>query len=630
MSTQQQRNGQPESLARAKASLKERLMLKMKQEVLEELQDTERVVSDALALLEGEEGFLKGLKETFKARLLDRVKQEVIQEVAGEVSDSSLDDVAGDEALTDAKDQFKVRLIDHILQQAVSEVSTEAGWAQDALEVHANGDIVKEARETFKSRLREHVFEQAAEEVGTELGGEAEDLVEQADGERLDEAKEAIKQRLLDHVLQQAIAEIDAEVDVVPEEYMDFADTIDGSLDVEEVVEQVYEDLTQELEASELGISEEETGPGEEKLAEPTAASTKMSFADDQALEEDEDGFFLDDPSAHGNVYATGSDDSREMSYSGDGAVESMEPLPESMTEYVVDNDVNIVINNEEQEDAGREDGSGEFLYFIYGILSGVDVDKELLPKEGINPAFPVYPISHNHASALVSRVSSEDFGQAVRTTHMENPEWVAQHKGAYDVLVEELALLGAFLPFPFGSVYDSESEVRRMLSEISYLDALEKIQGRSQWRIRVFRDVDVLHQQVVEKSPAVQRLMTDIKSQPKGGAQSIKKQMVSTIREEEAAFTDQCTGQVHDRLFSLSDDVELGAMEEGERSDKKELILDASYLVHRDKHAAFRQDIDALTGEFAPLGFEFRVNGPEPPSLFSRFQPEQKLDGVE
>jgi F0F1-type ATP synthase alpha subunit len=50
------------------------------------------------------------------------------------------------------------------------------------------------------------------------------------------------------------------------------------------------------------------------------------------------------------------------------------------------------------------------------------------------------------------------------------------------------------------------------MLSEISYLEALEKIQGRSQWHLKLYRNVEVLHQQVVENSAAVQQLMADIR----------------------------------------------------------------------------------------------------------------------
>ena len=97
------------------------------------------------------------------------------------------------------------------------------------------------------------------------------------------------------------------------------------------------------------------------------------------------------------------------------------------------------------------------------------------------------------------------------------------------------------------------------MISEPRFLDALESIQGRSQWHLKLFRNVDILHQQVLQNSAVVQQLLTDIKSNTGEGAKSIKKKMVSAIREEEAAITDNCTQAVHERLFAHADDVELG-----------------------------------------------------------------------
>ena len=177
----------------------------------------------------------------------------------------------------------------------------------------------------------------------------------------------------------------------------------------------------------------------------------------------------------------------------------------------------------------------------------------------------------------------------------------------------------------PFCTVYTGEDKVAQLFSEINYQDALEKIQGRVQWRVRLYRDVDVLHQQVVENSEAVRKLMADIKSKPKGGAHSIKKQMVSTIHEEEASLTDECTRDVHEKLFDHADDVELGVLESEGGRDKIELILDATYLVHQDHHRAFSDDIERLVGQYATRGFEFEVSGPEPPTLFSQLHPFSK-----
>ena len=54
------------------------------------------------------------------------------------------------------------------------------------------------------------------------------------------------------------------------------------------------------------------------------------------------------------------------------------------------------------------------------------------------------------------------------------------------------------------------------------------------------------------------------------------------------------------------------------------ELILDVTYLVHKEQQEVFVEGIEHLIGEYATLGFEFNVFGPAPPTLFSRLDPAE------
>jgi hypothetical protein len=74
--------------------------------------------------------------------------------------------------------------------------------------------------------------------------------------------------------------------------------------------------------------------------------------------------------------------------------------------------------------------------------------------------------------------------------------------------------------------------------------------------------------------------------------------------------------------LFALSDDLELGALEGEADRDNVELILDATYLIQRDRHDAFMDGVEQMKSEYKSLGFEFEVSGPEPPTLFARLHP--------
>ncbi|MCH8961690.1 MAG: GvpL/GvpF family gas vesicle protein [Bacteroidetes bacterium] len=657
-------DGTSESLARAKATLKDRLRQKMMQEALDELQDTDRVVDEAMDAFAAQEDVLKEAKEAFKQRLIDQVRRQALEEIAAGIDGSSLE--ANAEALTEAKEAFKERLLDQIHRQAIDEVGAEiaqeaieghaeskdlakageafkerlldqirrqaldevgAEIAQEAIEGHAESKDLAKAGEAFKKRLLDQILRQALDEVGAEIDDASGALLERADGDALTEAKDAFKRRLLEHVLQQAIAEIDAEVD----------------LDVEVVTGAVEENAALTLELSENveklhdGLGEPANDPDEPvvdarfwefeniSINEISNPSNEESRSEKEAQGEEDPGFFLSDPTEPGSDFeaaSNGKPAEEPIAFAGDGAWQNADPV-RAVDAYTAD----ASTADASTAHASTADAStASVVYYLYGILSGAAVAQEGLPKEGIEPLYPIYPLNHERIQALVSKVSATEYGEEALQANLFDPMWKDQQAKAHEGFVDRFSREELFLPVPFCTIYESEAEVRTMLSEISYLEALEKIQGRSQWHLKLYRNIEVLHQQVVENSPAVQQLMADIKSKSKEGANSIKKKMVSTIREEEAAMTDNCTKDVHERLFVHAEDVELGTLDGKRNRENVELILDATYLVHKEQQEAFVEGVEQLIGEYATPGFEFSISGPAPPTLFSRLHPAENL----
>lgn len=612
------RDREGESLARAKAALKGRLRQKMVQEVLDEMQNTEPLVEDALSEITAREADLLSVKAAFKAQLLDHVRQQAVAEVVAEINATPLGDERSEGALDAAKEAVKKHLIDdvrrHALEEACFEVKNTPPQADD--------EHLAAARQVFKDRLRDEAVQQVVDDVSADFREASDALVAQAEGSGLAEARAVFKKRLLDHVLQQAIAEIDAEVDIDSE---DLGDTLGVALDESDLeldesdLDEAALQVAEEVERGDLDAMidmdfwhDEPEAEGDEDTDLPEA----LTFPEDgidEIPEGDDENFFLSSPSESGGdcEAASGADIDTLLDFTGDGTWQTAGPLDESW----------LPGETEEGPDDVAEERR-EHVYYLYGVLSGQDIAEDALPKQGLDPAFPIYALPYKHAQALLSMVPADTYYRDALSRSLLDPVWMEEHVRIHEAIVDRIAQHGAFLPVPFGTVYESEAEVRRMLSEISYLEALEKIQGRSQWRVRLYRNVEALHQQVVEKSEAVKNLMAEIKSNPRGGAQSIKKQMVSTIHEEEASITDNCTKEVHERLFALSDDLELGVLEGPADRDTVELILDATYLVQRGRHDAFVEDVERMKAEYKTLGFEFEVSGPEPPTLFSRLHP--------
>ena len=361
----------------------------------------------------------------------------------------------------------------------------------------------------------------------------------------MSKVKDAFKQRLLDHVLQQAIAEIDAEVDLDVEEVMDAAEdhtalTLALTENVEEPDRLGTPADIQDESVVDIHFWEEEDTPTEEisdplieevfdpSIEEILDPPIEVSPSEEERQEEEDNGFFLSDPNEAGSdsaAVSSGEQVEAAFDFAGDGAWQSTEPVGVFDTDEVA--------------------SPASVVYYVYGILSGLDLAPDTLPKKGIDPLFPIYSLVHHHVYALVSKVSAAEYGTEALEVNLLDPAWEEQQARNHDGFVERFSQKGIFLPLPFCTIYESEAEVQRMISDPRLLDVLENIEGRSQWHLKLFRNIDVLHQQVVQNSGVVKQLLTDIKSNKGEGAKSIKKKMVAAIREEEATITDNCTKEV-------------------------------------------------------------------------------------
>ncbi len=643
------REGQREPLARAKENLKDRLLRKMQQDVLEDLQDTDRVVNEALETLSDgaalrdardvlkaqlierlhrdaleaagreaaqeaehaaqqalEAGTLRDAVDAFKAQVLETLRQHAL-EAAGREAAQEAERVAKQaldgEAAQAVKATIKEHLLEQIRQQAVEEVKREAAEG-----LGTGVDALQGVKDAYKERLLEQIRQQAVEEVKREASARAAQESLGVERDALQGVKEALKQRLLENLLQQAIAEIDDEVDVAPVEA--------AALPHEEAAAVIDMDLWEEEDGHLEGI------------LDPDADAAPAEAADEGEADE-ESGFFLsNEPDEPGNASV---DASNADPAAGDGSWQDFDP--ETLAELDPDGAFGGSPDDEapdpppvEAEADAPEEAAPEapeaFAYYLYGIFSGDEALPEALPEAGIDPHYPVITLTHEHIHAVLSRVSLDQFGEAGLAVNLKDAAWTEAHNQAHEALIEQIAAHGTLLPVPFCTVYHSEEQVRDMLSEIAYLDEMERLQGKNQWRLKVYRNRETLHQRVVENSDTVQGLMAEIKSKPRGGAQAVKKKMVATIQEEMALVTDNCTKDVHERLLAAAVDAELGTPAATTDAERGEVILDVTYLVHEDHEQRFQDDVELLRAEYSDLGFDVEVSGPSPPTLFSRFQP--------
>src|SRR6185437_9467022 len=166
-------------------------------------------------------------------------------------------------------------------------------------------------------------------------------------------------------------------------------------------------------------------------------------------------------------------------------------------------------------------------------------------------------------AAALVSRVDAAAYTPDVVEARVGDVEWVGPRAEAHDAVLTWASEQDAVVPFPTFTLYASAESLYGMLRERgAVLNALlQRVTHADEWSVRLFRLDDQMAAVLTAWSPA----------------------MAELERQAGAA------------------------------------ILDAAFLVHRDRGAGFRATVAELGRTLEPRGLRIELSGPWPPYHFVR-----------
>lgn len=275
----------------------------------------------------------------------------------------------------------------------------------------------------------------------------------------------------------------------------------------------------------------------------------------------------------------------------------------------------------------GAEEGYG---YYVYGVVGGdSNQPVEGLPKEGIDPAYPVYALPYQAVQAIVSRVSLQEFGQEVLEANLNDIKWLEAKVRAHQGILETVLANRTLIPMRLCTIYRSESRVQEMLGQHydDFVEALVRLEGKQEWGVKVYCDGETLAHRVGEVSDRVKKFKAEVEQQSSGVAYFLKKKMDETIAEEVERISDEHAQRSHDRLSSHAEEAVVNPLQSKELTGRKEgMILNGAYLVLEEQLTAFRAEMENLKEEYGDLGFSYEMTGPWPPYNFMTISFEEGI----
>jgi len=267
------------------------------------------------------------------------------------------------------------------------------------------------------------------------------------------------------------------------------------------------------------------------------------------------------------------------------------------------------------------EEGKEKYGYYVYGIVKG-DGNRPLqgLPEAGIESDHPVYAVPYQAVQAIVSRVPLEQYDQEPLENNVNDMEWLEEKVRAHQRVLDEVSADHTLIPMKFCTIGRGEDGVQEILAQHyeGFLDALNRLDGKQEWGVKVYCDSDALCRRVLETNERLRDLKSRVAGKTSGAAYFEKKRLEKEIVEEAERVADECAQRSQDRLAAYAETSVINALQDKEITGRKEeMILNGAYLVAEDQFAAFQTELRGLTEEYSGLGFTHELTGPWPPYNF-------------
>jgi hypothetical protein len=262
----------------------------------------------------------------------------------------------------------------------------------------------------------------------------------------------------------------------------------------------------------------------------------------------------------------------------------------------------------------------GRLGWYVYCVIRGTE-RPSLKGVAGVDAAHPIELLAHGDLAAVVSRVRLEEFGSEPLKRNLEDLAWLEPVALAHNAVLAHMRTCDAVVPFRTFTIFGERSRALEMLEhERTYLrDALERLQRRDEWSVKMLADLESLAAiaRGRHRAPATSGAPADQPDTP-GRAFFARKKFDRSISEEASAIAETVARQAHERLREHAAATRLLPRQNPRISGRAgEMVLNGAYLVDRSAVAEFANAIEQVRQGECPNGIELIVSGPFAPYNF-------------
>lgn len=216
----------------------------------------------------------------------------------------------------------------------------------------------------------------------------------------------------------------------------------------------------------------------------------------------------------------------------------------------------------------------------------------------------------------LVYTIPRKDMAAVVSNAPIKKIEPTITELTIHQQVVEAARATSTVLPVRFGTIIKNHDGVTELLnsSYSEFRSKILKLRGLDEFGIKIILEKGTMKKiaaQAKEETPEAKKLAKQMSSSKKGTAYLLKLKHEDLIRKETMKKIDEICGEIHKRLSKVAKDSCLL------QTDLERIILNASYLIDRQRILEFNSQIEQLEEKYRYQGLGFHVGGPWAPFSF-------------
>jgi len=284
------------------------------------------------------------------------------------------------------------------------------------------------------------------------------------------------------------------------------------------------------------------------------------------------------------------------------------------------------VRNNLGREDNLSMGGEEKELIYLYCVT-----DKAPKLKEVENFADKLYFIYRQGIYAVVSKVKENEFSEENLKRNLANLDWIKEKANIHEKIIEGVMKYTRVIPFKFGTIFNTEDNLRVMLGEHSekFKVNLTNLEGKEEWGVKIYCDMERLKGSTIKEEDEILKIDKEINSSSSGKAYFLKKKKEELIKDVLNKTINEYGQKSFETLKGLSIEARINKLLPKEVTERKDdMILNSAFLIDKNKVTEFIQATDDLKTKYNNKGLNFDCTGPWPPYNFCQFAKEKMQNG--